>query len=167
MDIKNAEKLTDGDPDALIKKMEEMGIDPSGLDKNIAKKMVKKRFSLTDDQFEAVDFIFWISYFIEREAEELIIFPEVQIGAREKAMKTIINKLNFGDKIKIIEELYTGKKDEFVKLMRKIQNMRNDIAHGRFSDLNYGNYHLSDNKGKLKLIANLKDALLKKYNHTI
>ena len=43
MDIKNAEKLTDGDPDALIKKMEEMGIDPSGLDKNIAKKMVKKR----------------------------------------------------------------------------------------------------------------------------
>lgn len=73
-----------------------------------------------------------------------------------------MSKLHFGEKIKIIEELHTDKKDSFVRLMRKIQDMRNDIAHGRFDNLKYGGYHLSDNRGKIKLIANLRDAALDK-----
>ncbi len=154
-------KLIDGDPDVLIKKAEEMGVDLGGLDKNIARVMVQKRFSLTEDQFEAVDFIFWIAYYVEREAEDLIIYPEVQIGARQKAMDVMMGKLHFGDKIGIIEELYSGKKDNFIKLMTKIQNMRNNVSHGRFDNLNYGGYNLSDNKGKMKLIAHLRDALKK------
>lgn len=77
-------------------------------------------------------------------------------------METIVNKLHFGDKIKVIEELYTGKNDALIKLMRKIQDMRNDISHGRFDDLTYGGYHLSDNRGKFKLLANLRDVFLKK-----
>ena len=40
--------------------------------------------------------------------------------------------------------------------------MRNKIAHGRFDDLNYGGYDLSNNRARLKLIANLRDTLLKK-----
>jgi len=162
MNIDEIEKLVDGDPDTLIEKAAELGIDFSGLDEDIARKMVQKRFSLTDQQFKAVDFVFWIAYFVEREAEDLIIYPEVQIGARQRAIEALVNKLHFGDKIKIIEELYTGKKDSVVKLMRKIQDMRNDIAHGRFDNLTYGGYHLSDNRGKLKLIANLRDVFLKK-----
>lgn len=162
MDIEEIKKLVNGDPDILIKKAGEMGIDFSGLNKDIAKEIVRKRFSLTEDQFEAVDFIFWIAYFVEREAGDLIVYPEVQIGARKEAMEALVGKLHFGDKIKVIEELYTGKKDEFIKLMRKIQDMRNDIAHGRFENLNYGEYSLSDNRARLKLIANLRDALLKK-----
>ncbi len=165
MNIEEIKKLIDGDPDALIEKAQNLGIDFSDLQKDIAKEMVRKRFSLTDDQFEAVDFIFWIAYFVEREAEDLIVYPEVQIGARKKAMEVLINKLHFGDKIKVIEELYTDKKDELVKLMRKIQDMRNDIAHGRFENLNYGGYNLSDNRAKLKLIANLRDVMLKKYHN--
>ena len=51
-------------------------------------------------------------------------------------MDVMVGKLHFGDKIGIIEELYSGKKNNFIKLMRKIQNMRNDVAHGRFDDLN-------------------------------
>jgi hypothetical protein len=162
MNIEDIKKLIDGNPDTLIKKMEELGVNLSGLDRDIARKMVKERFSLTDDQFEAVDFVFWIAYFVEREAEDLIIYPEVQLGARQKAIEVLMDKLHFGDKIKVIEELYVGKKDNFIKLMRKIQDMRNDIAHGRFDRLNYGGYSLSDNKGKIKLIANLRDVLLKK-----
>ncbi len=162
MDIEEIKKLVDGDPDTLIKKAEELGVDLDGLNKDIAREMVKKRFSLTSDQFEAVDFIFWIAYFVEREAEDLIIYPETQIGARKEATEALVSKLHFGDKIKVIEELYTGRKDEFIKLMRKIQNMRNDIAHGRFEDLNYGGYSLSDNRARIKLIANLRDVLLKK-----
>ncbi len=162
MDIEDIKKLIDGDPDELIKKAEELGVNLVGMDKDIARQMVKKRFSLTAEQFEAVDFVFWMAYFVEKEAEELIIYPEVQIGARQNAMGVIISKLHFGDKIKVIEELYTGKKDSFVKLMRQIQNLRNDVAHGKFANLNYGGYHLSDNRGKIKLIANLRDVLLKK-----
>jgi hypothetical protein len=162
MNIEEIKKLIDGDPDVLIEKAKSLGIDLSGFPKDIAKKMVRERYSLTDDQFEAVDFIFWIAYFVEREAEELIVYPEVQIGARREAMEALINKLHFGDKIKIIEELYTDKKDKFIKLMRKIQDMRNDIAHGRFEDLNYGGYNLSDSRARIKLIANLRDVMLRK-----
>lgn len=163
MDIEDIKKLLDGDPDVLIKRAEESGIDlNSVLDKNIAKTMVGKRFALTNEQFEAVDFVFWVAFFVEKEAEDLIVFPEVGAGARKEAMDALVGKLYFGDKIKIIEELYVGEKDDFIKLMRKIQNMRNDVAHGRFVNLNYGGYSLSDNRGKLKLIANLRDSLLKK-----
>ncbi len=159
-------KLVDGDPINLIKVAEEMGIDFGVLDKDIAKQMVRLRFSITDNQFEAVDFIFWIAYLIEREAEELIIYPEVHIGARKDAMETIVGKLHFGDKINIIEKLYLEKKNGLIKLMRKIQDLRNDIAHGRFDKLEYCGYDLSDNKGKIMLVANLRDLLLKKKNES-
>jgi hypothetical protein len=162
MGLEEIKKLIDGDPNVLIKKAEDLGMDFSGLSKDIAKEMVKKEFSITDDQFDSVDFIFWISYFVERTAEDLIIYPEVSSGSRKKAIGVLVNKLHFGEKIKVIEELYIGEKNEFVKLMRKVQDMRNDIAHGRFADLNYGGYNLSDNRARLKLIANLRDVLLKK-----
>lgn len=162
MDIEEIKKLVDGDPDVLIETAAEMGFDFTGLSKDIARQMVKEKFSLSEDQFEAVDFIFWLSYMIEKDAEDLIIYPEVKLGARKEAMNTIIERLHFGDKLTIIEKLHTGKKDSMVKLMRKIQDMRNEIAHGRFDQLNYGGYHLSDNRGKLKLIAHYRDVMRKK-----
>ena len=162
MDIKDLKKIVDGKPADLIKFAAEHGIDFSELDKNIARKMVQERFSLSDKEFEAVDFVFWIAYLVESEAEGLIIEPEVNVGARKEAMKIIISKLHFGDKIKIIEELHSSKNDPFIKIMRQIQELRNDVAHGRFSNLKYGGYSLDDNRGKLTLIANLRDALLKK-----
>ncbi|MDQ5927928.1 MAG: hypothetical protein QG633_366 [Patescibacteria group bacterium] len=162
MDPEEIKKLIDGDPDTLIKRAGELGIDFSDMGRSLARGMVTGKFSLTDEQFETIDFVFWISYFVERAAEEFITFPEVSVGARKEAMDVLIGKLHFGDKIKVIEELYMGKKDKLIILMRKIQDLRNDIAHGRFDKLDYGGYSLSDNRGKLKLVANLRDALLKK-----
>lgn len=162
MNEEELKKLVNGDPYILIETAEKMGVDFGDFNKDIAKHMVRERFSITDNQFEAVDFIFWTAYLVEREAEKLIIYPEVQIGARKEAMKAIVSKLHFGEKIKVIEELYTGKKDGFIKLMRKIQNLRNDVAHGRFDNLKYEACDLSDNKGRIMLIANLRDSLLKK-----
>ena len=159
MNEKELKEIVDGDPDKLIKFATDNGIDLRGLDKNIARIMVKEEFSITDNDFEAVDFVFWISYYVEKSAESFIIKPEASVGAREKALEVIVNKLHFGDKIKIIEELYSSKKDPFIKLMRQIQDYRNDIAHGRFDKLTYGGFNLNDNRGKLKLIANLRDAL--------
>lgn len=155
-------RIVDGKPEDLIKFAASLGIDFSGLDKDIARKMVQKRFSLSNEKFDAVDFVFWISYFVEREAESLIIEPEVHIGARKEALEIIIGKLHFGDKITIIEELYTSKKDPFIKIMRQIQDLRNDVAHGRFDNLKYGGYSLDDNRGKLTMIADLRDAMMNK-----
>ena len=155
-------KLVDGNPDELIKWAEERGIDFSGLSKDVARDAVKKRFSLTEDQFDAVDFVFWISYMVERDADELIIEPEVHIGGRRESIELLVSRLHFGDKIKFIEKIYTSKEDPFIKVMRQVQDLRNDVAHGRFDELKYGGYPLSDNRGKLKLLANLRDALRKK-----
>ena len=33
------------------------------------------------------------------------------------------------------------------------------VAHGRFDKLTYGGYPLHDNRGKLKLVGDLRDAL--------
>lgn len=162
MDMEEIKRLIDSNPDILIKKMGELGVDFHNFSENIARDMVKDLFSLTDEQFKTVDFVFWISYFIERVAEKLIIDSETQSGARKVAIEALVSKLHFGEKIQVIEDLYTEKKDNFIKLMRKVQDLRNDIAHGRFDSLNYGGYNLSDNRGKIKLIAHLRDALLKK-----
>ncbi|MEK6935467.1 MAG: hypothetical protein AABW67_01645, partial [Nanoarchaeota archaeon] len=93
---------------------------------------------------------------------ELIIDPQVFIGAPKKTMESLVSKLHFGEKIKVMEELYISTKNPFIKFMRKVQDMRNDIAHGRFNNLKYGGYDLSDNRGKIKLLAELRDSLLKK-----
>lgn len=162
MNEEDIRKLVDGDPDVLINKMAEYGIDFSGLDKDIARIMVKEQFSLTDNEFDAVDFVFWMSYFVERTAEELIIDPQVAIGAPKRTMESVVSKLHFGEKIKVMEELYVPSKDTFLKLMRKVQDLRNEVAHGRFNNLKYGGYHLNDNRGKMKLLADLRDSLRKK-----
>lgn len=162
MNEEDLKKIVDGDPDTLIKFGAKNGIDFSGLDKNIARTMVKRQYSLTDNELDAVDFVFWVSYFVERTAEELIIDPQVLIGAPKKTMESLVNKLHFGEKIKVMEELYISTKNPFITFMRKVQDMRNDIAHGRFNNLKYGGYDLSDNRGKIKLLAELRDSLLKK-----
>jgi sulfur relay (sulfurtransferase) DsrC/TusE family protein len=163
--MEEIKKLIDGNPDILIKKMGDLGVDFNNFSENIARDMVKNLFSsLTDEQFKTVDFVFWISYFVERVAEKLIIDSETQSGARKVAIETLVSKLHFGEKIKVIEELYIEKKDNFIKLMREVQDLRNDIAHGKFDNLKYGGYSLSDNRGKIKLIAHLRDVYSKRIN---
>lgn len=162
MEKEEIKKLIDGNPHTLIKKGEELGLDFSKLDRDIARSLVRKRFNLTDEQFDAVDFIFWVAYWVEKEAEDIIIEIEKDKGARVQAMESIVSKLHFGDKITIIEELYAGKKDPFVGMMRKIQNFRNDIAHGRFDNLKYAGYYLNDSRGRVILLGEIRDILLQK-----
>jgi len=109
---------------------------------------------INDDDIEAVEFIFWFVYFIERTAQDMIISAECGVGARREAIQKMVDKLNFGDKISIVSDLYVKnpKKDILIKLLWKVNNLRNDIAHGRFNDLTYGGHHLSDPKGQLKIV---------------
>ena len=159
MDAEEIKKLIDGHPDEMIKKGKELGID-FDANKKAVKEMVMKACNLNKKQSEAVDFVFWISYFVEYQVEQMIIIPEVKVGGREKAIKILVNKLHFGDKIDALEKLYLGKKT-ITKLMRIVQNMRNDIAHGRFDNLKYKGYDLSDGCGQLKLILDLRNAFKK------
>ena len=91
-----------------------------------------------------------------------IIEPEVQLGGRREAIELMVNKLYFGEKISLISELYSHKKDPFVKIMRKVQDLRNDVAHGRFNELNYEGYELSNARGQLIIIGDMMNALQKK-----
>lgn len=162
MDSEEIEKAVSGKAVDLIEFAKKNGIDFSDMGKDFGRTFVKERFSFTEKQFDSVDFVFWIAYFVEREAGSMIIDHEIHMGARKEAMESVVGKLHFGDKIKIIEELHASKSDPFVKMMRKIQDLRNSIAHGRFEDLEYGGYGLDDSRGQLILVGDLRDSLLKK-----
>lgn len=159
-------KMIKENPSQFIKFLEDNGIDfdKTAQELDMARKLVQERYSMNKKDISAVEFIFWFSYFVEKEAQDLIIEPEIQSGARREAVQILTDKLHFGDKISAISDLYVQnpKKDKFITLMRKVQDLRNAVAHGRFSELKYDNLDLSDARGQLKIVADLMNALLKK-----
>lgn len=121
---------------------------------DLARSLVRERYKINDDGIEAVEFIFWVVYFIERITQDMIIEAECGVGGRREAIQKIVDKLSFGDKISIVSDLYVKnpKKEAFIKLFWKVNDLRNAVAHGRFSELTYESYYLSGSKGQLKLI---------------
>jgi hypothetical protein len=163
MDYEEMKKLVDGNPDTLIKKLEEVNFDFNQLPDGLSRDAVKKWCKLSDDDFAAVDFTFWAAYLIEYQASELIIEPEVSEGARKEVMEEIVSKLTFGDKISIIQNIHVrDKKNPLLRMMRKMQDLRNNVAHGKFDMLEYGGFHLSTKKGQLKMFGDIRDVYLKK-----
>lgn len=132
---------------------ESINFESTNIKLDLGRLLVRDRYKINDDDIEAVEFIFWISYYLERLTEDSIVAGQ---GGAEgwKGIQNIINKLHFGDKIAILSDLYfeKGKKDDFTKFLRKINDLRNSVAHGRFSELTYEGHRLSDSKGQQKLI---------------
>ncbi len=153
-------------PEDLFKYFNTKGVDLNEIKKRIdsGRSIVRKAYKMTDTEIEAVEFCFWFSYFVERETQDLIAYPEIMLGARPEAINKIIDRLHFGDKISLISDLYTKepKKDKFLKMLWKVNDLRNSMAHGRFDELKYEGYHLSDVKGQLKIVSDFKNSLLKK-----
>jgi len=166
MKEKEIEKLLFENPDKLVGLLEKEGLDSNEIKKKVdlGRTLVQKRYKMNDDDICAVEFCFWLAYFAEREVQNMIIIPEVNVGARKEAMQTIIDKLSFGNKIAIISDLYVKNpnKDNFVKFLRKINKLRNATAHGRFSELKYDSHHLSDLKGQLKIVVDFMKVALNK-----
>ena len=79
-------------------------------------------------------------------------------------MNKIVDRRHFGDKISLISDLYIKepKKDKFVKILWKVNDLRNSMAHGRFDELKYEGHHLSALKGQLKIVTNFMNSALKK-----
>lgn len=153
-------------PHKIIKEFEDVGMSFEDVKKQIdlGRSLVKSAFGMSEKDIEAVEFVFWIAYYAERMVQEMIISIEVTLGARSEAVEKIVEKLHFGDKISVISDLYTNgpKKDALVIMLWKINTLRNAVAHGRFSELIYSDFHLSDLKGQIKLTMDMKDAALSK-----
>ncbi|MGC9968892.1 MAG: hypothetical protein ABSC29_04175 [Minisyncoccia bacterium] len=151
------------DPDAFFSNFEKLGVDFSKIKLDLGRIMVKKRFGLSDQQIDAVEFVYWMSYFVETELKKMILFVEKGLGGRINMLEIALDKLHFGDKIGLVE-LYNDKgvSDDFIKMCRKMNDLRNHVAHGRFEKLEYAGLSLSGTKGQLKLFADIKNAAAKK-----
>ena len=157
-------KMLKENPDELIKHLDKRNInlEKFGQELDIAKKLVKEEYQINDTNIQAVEFVFWLSYFVERSARDFIVEPEVQIGSRKETIQLLVDKLSFGDKISILSKLHLKslKKDKLESLLWKINELRNAVSHGRFEELKYEGYKLSNVGGQLKIISDLMSGLL-------
>jgi hypothetical protein len=163
MDDEKITKFLFSKPKEAFEFFEKGGVDFKQLKElDLGRLLVKQRYQLTQEQIEAVEFVYWLSYFEEREFGHIISEVEKSKGATTPMIQAMLDKLHFGDKISLIEQHYASqsKDKDFIKLAWKVNKLRNEVAHGRFDDLNYDGFHLSDPKGQLKIIIDLMNAAL-------
>ncbi|MCK4745179.1 hypothetical protein KAS41_03895 [Candidatus Parcubacteria bacterium] len=130
---------------------------------------------LDDDIIDTISFVFWICFMAEQDLKNIeyeslriakIAYPE---GINEKNLKIIeeeygirLHKIDpndknhlerniyFSDLIKIKEKLF-GKKN-ITKLLWKLNNIRNDLSHGRIDNLKYNSESLFLHSTKKRLL---------------
>ena len=153
-------------PDAFIKYIENhnLNFNKIGAELDFGRKVVQKRFNMSKEQINTVEFAFWFTYYVESEVQDMIVFPETQLGARKEVIESFVDKLPFGSKIAVLHDIYYEhpKTDPLVSFLWKVNKLRNDLAHGRFEKLKYGGYPLSDVRGQIKITAEFMNILKKK-----
>jgi hypothetical protein len=155
MNEKQLMKLFLEDPKKFISYLEQSGVDlvQSSKELDLARRLVVQKFNMNEEAIRATEFVFWISYFAERELRESILKVENTQGVTTPMLEGMLDRLDFGDKISLVERHYQEGKSNFTKLYWKINNLRNDVAHGRISELVYDGLKLSDISGQLKLLS--------------
>ena len=161
LSIDEVKSLLAGNPREMLKRTRELGINMDDLKFDVKKKLIQDGYGISDEDLEAVDFVYWVAYFVERNAGELIVDPQVKIGAQRITLEALVAHLSFGSKITIIQQLYVNNGDALLKMMRKIQDLRNHVAHGRFDMLKYDGHKLNKGHGQILIIADIRDAYLK------
>lgn len=167
MDEEEITKLFFTDPDQLFGMIQKNGGDLDGLRKlKLGKLFVKQRFPefVNQNNEEAVDFVFWFTYFVEREIRDDIFYVETKLGKTPIDIDRKLDDMDFGQKIKFIEDNYISdkEKDTNVQVLREVKKLRNYLAHGELDKLEYGGYYLSDPRGQLKLLVQLHNSALKR-----
>ncbi|MFZ1987779.1 MAG: hypothetical protein WAV21_01960 [Minisyncoccia bacterium] len=155
--LQEAERLIEGSADDLVAAALKKGITFEGL-KFPVREMVEGEYGISKDDTSAMDFVFWVAFFTEKLADELIIDLMVMHGCQKVYAKVLVGNLTFGTKITSIEELYQRKKDPVLKIMRVIQGYRNHVAHGRYSQLIYKGHSLKGGIGQVLFIGDIKEA---------
>ena len=103
---------------------------------------------------------------MEREINDIINDVEKarMRGLKNPMINAMLDKLPFGSKISLIEKNYASmpKNKNYIKMLWKINDLRNHVAHGRFDELKYGGYLLNDPKGQIKLTIEIMNTSLGK-----
>ncbi len=137
---------------------------------------------LSSEEILTVQFAFWFCHAVERDLDNIL---KVSFKNMEEALgKTPVElldfikkyhgisfekvdpdhpdydqgKIYFNDRIDIVEKLCG--KSEHTKFLRKVKEIRNDLAHGRISMLAYEGINLCDPEAKRRLLFDyVKQAL--------
>ena len=136
----------------------------------------KGALKLSDDQINAVSFVFWLCYLAERDIGFVISEPWKKLAEMFgveaiKPAKKFLSEYVFGkDKEKDIENLdfltekirvYQGcyGSNNVTKILWEINRLRNDVSHGRIDALVY--------EGNSLLLRNVKEKLLMDYMEAV
>lgn len=166
MENDNFLKFLSSDPDKAFGVFEKMGTNFDDFKKlDMVRLLIREKFKLSENQFEAVEFVFWISYMLERNLEAIIKDVEKarMLHLENPMLEAMLDKLHFGDKISLIQKHYATEPDDknFISFLWRINDLRNSVAHGKFDELKFGGYELHDPKGQLKLIIEIMKAFKK------
>ena len=132
----------------------------------------KGALKLDDKQIKMVSFVFWICYMAEIDLTDCMVRAwnmSTAISPPDEATKDFIkvnysinlDKINesymreeavFNEKIVIYEKLFG--ETEYLKIIKKIKKLRNDISHNRIDELSYNGKSLLDRKVKEEMIVN-------------
>lgn len=144
-------------------------------DKKLSQIIFHDALKLNNNTTDTISFVFWICFMAEQDLKDIeyealriakIAYPK---GADEEVLKIIkeeygiqLHKIDpddknhseqniyFGDLIKIKEKLFG--KTNFIKLLWKLNDIRNNLSHGRINSLQYNNESLFQRLTKEKLL---------------
>ncbi|OGI26046.1 MAG: hypothetical protein A3J76_05545 [Candidatus Moranbacteria bacterium RBG_13_45_13] len=134
-------------------------------EKDLNRLFAKTRFKLSDDQMDTVEFALWHIYYVERSLGDVLVKIlkggiKSNDGSYEELIEYLIDRLFFTEKINIFEKASsTNRPKNLLKYLRKINNIRNDVYHGRIDNLKYDGKNLTSRETKEKLIDDLDSAL--------
>lgn len=129
------------------------------------KEAVIEKLSATDKEIETVNFVFWLTCFIEKEIFTKVVSTSISQWAKLAGMKNsdeyllfIFDEVSFMGKIKILEkgfDLYgpgnPGLKP-FIRYCKELSDLRNIIAHHKFSNLKWRGKDINEEETKSLMI---------------
>ncbi len=165
----NKEELSElilSNPNEAWRKVQTGEIDISHVNFNALRARAKNQFHMTDQQIEAVESTYWGSYLVERNISEMVSSMEKALGNTD-IVDDMLGRLTFGDKISLMNDRYNkgGQLKPFISMAWKVNQLRNDMAHGRFGNLKYNGIDLSDRKGQFKFLIDLVTAFMESANN--
>ncbi|MEK7654289.1 MAG: hypothetical protein AAB345_03340 [Patescibacteria group bacterium] len=153
------------DPVGFFESFDKKGLNFDSLKKlEISKLIVREKFPelVKEEDFQAAESLFWISYFAERDLRDSILFVETSLGKKSEDVEVMLDDdMTFGQKIQFVPEKYYSRDaepSEYIKILRVIKNLRNHLAHGRLEHLTYKGYSFSDPRACTILLVDLMNA---------
>lgn len=152
-------------------------------DKTLSELIVKGSLRLNDNQVETISFVFWLCFMAENDLNDILktcwtevsskYSSETQRAALDDLKRKIASKKEidmnnleyFIEKIKI-HEAVKGK-NEFTKILWKLNDIRNNLSHNRIDKLEYNNESLYLREIKEKILINYFQAMSRDFNSSI